>query len=220
MTPGRRPPIGPNATLVLLTLGGTFAACALGLAACAVLGLLDGRAGIPFALCNVALIVVLGPPDRVCSTSGALEQAQGEKGDRDAGWVVWWDSYLGRNNPSGVPFDESKIFGGKPMGRYRICAYTIGQGEGPDPYVATSLDLAIGGTCATATQRAHAHRKLVTRSKKRLQRARRALRRTLRNGNLRKVKVARNRVRAKQRALKKARPRLADALETRKALCG
>lgn len=169
---------------------------------------------------NVVLIVVLGPAERTCSTSGALEQAQGERGDKDAGWGVWWDSYLGRNNPMGVSYEESKIFDGRPLGRYRICAYTIGQGEGPDPYAATTLDLTVGGTCAAATRRAHAHRKQLTRVKKDLQQARKALRRTLRKGNVRRLKAARRKVQAKRRALKKTQPRLANALETRKALCG
>lgn len=169
---------------------------------------------------NVVLIVIVGPPDRVCSTSGALEQARGERGDRNAGWAVWWDSYLGSNNPAGVPYDESRVFDGKPLGRYRICAYTIGQGEGPDPYAATALDLSVGGTCAAATRRAHSHRKRITRNKKALKHARKALRRTVRKGNLRKLKAARRKVKRRQRALKKAKPRLAKALKTRKALCG
>lgn len=169
---------------------------------------------------NVTLIVVLGPADRTCSTSGALEQARGENGGRAAGWAVWWDSYLGGNSPAGVQYRESRVFDGKPLGRYRICAYTIGQGEGPDPYAATALDLSVGGTCAAATQRAHSHRKRVTRSKKNLKRARKTLRRTLRKGNLRRLKAARRKVKTKQRALRKARPRLARALKTRKALCG
>lgn len=43
--------VGPNTALVLLTLGGTFAVCVLGLAVCAIVGALDGRAAVPFALC-------------------------------------------------------------------------------------------------------------------------------------------------------------------------
>lgn len=67
MTSSRRPRIGPNATLVLLTLGGTFAACALGLAVCAAVGLLDGRAGDTFALCatgSLALAALCLQPAR------------------------------------------------------------------------------------------------------------------------------------------------------------
>ncbi|MDP2710348.1 MAG: TrkH family potassium uptake protein [Solirubrobacteraceae bacterium] len=67
MSARRRLPIGPNTALVLLTLGGTFAVCALGLAACAVVGLFDGRAAGAFALCaagSLALSAVCLRPAR------------------------------------------------------------------------------------------------------------------------------------------------------------
>ncbi len=49
--------VGPNGSLVLLTLGGTFAVSALGLAICAVAGFMDGRAGPEFALCAVVALL-------------------------------------------------------------------------------------------------------------------------------------------------------------------
>lgn len=169
---------------------------------------------------NVYLVVVLGPGDRTCSSSGALEQARGENGDRSAGWRVWWDSFLGGNSPSGVPYEESKVFSGQPLGRYRICAYTIGQGEGPDPYASTSLDLTVGGTCPAATQRAAAHLKVVARAKKRALRARKTVRKAVRKGNLKRLKAARRKVKVTRRALRNARSRSVNARAARKVLCG
>ncbi|HSI81386.1 MAG TPA: potassium transporter TrkG, partial [Solirubrobacterales bacterium] len=50
--------IGPTAALVLLTLGGTFAACALGLLACAVVAAADGRALPAFALTGAGALLL------------------------------------------------------------------------------------------------------------------------------------------------------------------
>lgn len=52
-----RPRVGPSTALALLTLGGTFAACTIGLAACAIVGALDGRVATPFALTALGTLV-------------------------------------------------------------------------------------------------------------------------------------------------------------------
>jgi trk system potassium uptake protein len=50
--------VGPTGALVLLTLGGTLAVCALGLAACAAVGAAEGEAFAAFALTALGTLVV------------------------------------------------------------------------------------------------------------------------------------------------------------------
>ena len=55
---GSRLAIGPSAALVLLTLGGTLAACTLGLLTCAAVAGVDGRALAAFALTGAGTLVL------------------------------------------------------------------------------------------------------------------------------------------------------------------
>lgn len=50
--------VGPDAALVLLTIGGTFAACTIGLAVCAAVGELEGRASDAFAFTALGTLVL------------------------------------------------------------------------------------------------------------------------------------------------------------------
>lgn len=50
MSAGPRLRVGPSVALVLLTLGGTFAACTVGLAAATAVGAIEGRAALAFGL--------------------------------------------------------------------------------------------------------------------------------------------------------------------------
>jgi len=52
------PRVGPTGALVLLTLGGTLAACTLGLAACAVVGAAEAEAAAAFALTALGTLVL------------------------------------------------------------------------------------------------------------------------------------------------------------------
>ncbi|HCB03028.1 MAG TPA: hypothetical protein PLZ93_02020 [Nocardioides sp.] len=146
---------------------------------------------------NIFLAITMAPADVACYSTSDLEQARAESGTYayDPRWEFWGAAFVAGNGPDHEAYLVSKVTSNRPTGRYRLCGYLRGQGEGPDPYVATRLDFTVGGTCADATstfaaaQAAQASAAAnvqradhtMTRAKKVLKKAKRAVKRAKKN---------------------------------------
>jgi hypothetical protein len=153
---------------------------------------------------DIAMSVVLNPGLQPCSSTGSLEAAKVEEDTTDtAGY--WFTSFLGGNTPENVPFDEFRVFDGRPVGHYRLCGYLEEQKESGRLLASARLEFSIGGTCASSTAK-------VAKADAKLKSAKTKLASAQASGVKARINAARGQV-------KKARAKLKVAKEDRKALC-
>jgi len=161
---------------------------------------------------SVYIHVYLWPRTQVCPPTNQLADAVYYDVAPHPRWGVWGDNWVPEE------FSLTEVFDGRPVGKYRMCAYL--NSTWSDPMAVDQVDFTIGGTCASAKKQLKAAQKKVTKKQKALRKAKQALKKAKKQHRKKAVikKLAKKVKKAKTQR-NQAKKKVNKAKNKRKALC-